>query len=44
ILAAGMQSPALSSAPAIASEIAKLLDCKLEEKEDFKPDYEIDVF
>ncbi|QDY87560.1 type 2 glycerol-3-phosphate oxidase [Mycoplasma anserisalpingitidis] len=44
VLAAGMQSPALSSAPSIAEEIVKLLDLKLEKREDFKPDYEIDVF
>ncbi|WP_406613491.1 type 2 glycerol-3-phosphate oxidase [Mycoplasma corogypsi] len=39
ILAAGMQSPGLSSAPVIASEIAKLLNVKLEPKPDFKPDF-----
>lgn len=44
VLAAGMQSPALSSAPSIAEKIVKLLDLKLEKREDFKPDYEIDVF
>ncbi|ULH67616.1 type 2 glycerol-3-phosphate oxidase [Mycoplasmoides gallisepticum] len=44
ILAAGMQSPALSSAPAIASEIANLLNLKLTPRENFKPDYKIDIF
>ncbi|MBW0594511.1 type 2 glycerol-3-phosphate oxidase [Mycoplasmopsis anatis] len=44
VLAAGMQSPALSSAPSIAEEIVKLLELKLEKRKNFKPDYEIDVF
>lgn len=44
ILAGGMQSPALSSAPAIAEDIVKMLDLDLKENKDFKPDYEIDVF
>ncbi|QGZ97428.1 type 2 glycerol-3-phosphate oxidase [Mycoplasma sp. NEAQ87857] len=44
ILAGGMQSPALSSAPAIAEEIVKLLELKLEPRKDFKPDYSIDVY
>ncbi len=44
ILAAGMQSPALSSAPAIASEVAELLNLKLTPRENFKPDYKIDIF
>ncbi|WP_025755607.1 type 2 glycerol-3-phosphate oxidase [Mycoplasmopsis cricetuli] len=44
ILAAGMQSPALSSAPAIAEEIVKLLELNLKPRKNFKPDYRIDVF
>ncbi|MEE3928134.1 type 2 glycerol-3-phosphate oxidase [Mycoplasmopsis ciconiae] len=44
ILAAGMQSPALSAAPTIAEEIVKLLDLDLKPNKDFKPDYKIDVF
>lgn len=44
LIAGGMQSPALSSAPSIAEEIVKLLELDLKEREDFKPDYKIDVY
>lgn len=44
INAAGMQSPAIASAPAIAKEVAKLLannGTKLKLKANFKPNYEL---
>ncbi|QZE12470.1 type 2 glycerol-3-phosphate oxidase [Mycoplasma sp. Ms02] len=44
VLAAGMQSPGLSSAPSIAEDIVELLELELKPRENFNPDYEIDVF
>ncbi|UUM19600.1 MULTISPECIES: type 2 glycerol-3-phosphate oxidase [unclassified Mycoplasma] len=44
IIAGGMQSPALSSAPAIAEEIVKLLELDLKPRKNFNPKYSIDVF
>ncbi|VEU76070.1 type 2 glycerol-3-phosphate oxidase [Mycoplasmopsis columboralis] len=44
VLAAGMQSPALASAPAIAEEVVKLLELDLKPRSNYNPKYSIDVF
>ncbi|VEU74872.1 Glycerol-3-phosphate dehydrogenase [Mycoplasmopsis citelli] len=44
VIAGGMQSPALSSAPAIAEEIVKLLELELKPRKNYNPKYSIDVF
>ncbi|ADE19783.1 type 2 glycerol-3-phosphate oxidase [Mycoplasma crocodyli] len=41
ILAAGMQSPALSSAPIIAEEVVKLLEMNLKKNENWDPKFEV---